>query len=108
MMAGLQDTDQFAVARVELGWFEDIDVRLRSLAVHVWMQVQIALVVLLVDFRQYPSFVSDHLVFAEIRSGIIPVVAGHAVTVQHRLHFQTEGERTDASFRCFQPACLLG
>ena len=72
------------------------------------MQVQIALVVLLVDFRQDTSLICDHLILAEVRFGIFPVVARDAVTVQYRLHFQTERERADTSFRCFQPACLLG
>ena len=72
------------------------------------MQVQIALVILFVDFRQYTSLISDHLILSEVRFGIFPVVARDAVTVQYRLYFQTESERTDTSFRCLESACLLG
>ena len=71
------------------------------------VQVQIALVVLLVDFRQDTSLICDHLILAEVRFGIFPVVARDAVTIQYRLHFQAEREWADTSFRCFQRrACL--
>ena len=54
VMSGLEDADQFTVADVELRRFQDVDVRLRSLPVNVWMQVQIALVELLVIFVSIP------------------------------------------------------
>ena len=50
------------------------------------------------EFGQDTSFVGDHLIFAEVRLGYRPVMAGDAVAIEYRLHFQAESKRPDASY----------
>ena len=102
MVTCLQDTDQFAVIRIIFVRAKHIDIRFRSLAVYIGVEVQITLVVMAFQLCQDATFIGDHLVFPEIRLDDGSIVAGYAVAVQYRLHFQAEGERADASFGHFQ------
>ena len=81
MMACLQDTDEFAVIRVIFIRAEYVNIRFRSLAVYVWMEVQVTLVIRTFELGQDTSFVSDHLVFTEVRLSYRTVMTGNAVTI---------------------------
>ena len=63
----MQDADQLTVICVIFVRLKYINIRFRALTVHVRMQVQVALVVMPFQFGQDSPFVSDHLVFAEVR-----------------------------------------
>ena len=81
VMPALQDTDQFAVAGVVLTRLQDVDVRLWPLPIDVGVEVQVALVEVLVHFSHDTPFVVHHLVFAEVRFRLRPVVARDTVAV---------------------------
>ena len=90
MMSGFQHFDQLAGRGMIFVGIQDFDLRFRSLAVDIRMKIQIT-------FAKSGKIIDTAT--GKIGQFIGTVMAGDAGTVQHRLYFQFERERTLSAFR---------